>query len=38
LAGEGEGFGQGLDAQLRPVDRDEADLTGADAIVVPVLG
>ena len=37
LAGQGEGIGQGLDAELAAVGADEANLTGADAIVVPVL-
>ena len=36
LAGQLERLGQGLDAQLAAVGTDEADLTGADALVVPV--
>jgi hypothetical protein len=38
LAGEGERIGQILDAQLASVGTDEANLTGTDALVVPVLG
>ncbi|HSB86521.1 MAG TPA: hypothetical protein VLD86_09435 [Ilumatobacteraceae bacterium] len=38
LSGEGKRIRQVLDAELTSVGADEADLAGADAIVVPVLG
>jgi len=38
LAGEGERIGEVLDAELAPVGADEANLTGTDALVVPMLG
>ncbi len=37
LTGQGECIGQGLDTELAAVGADEANLTGTDAIVVPVL-
>jgi hypothetical protein len=38
LAGEGECIGQVLDPELASVGSDEANLTGTDAVVVPMLG